>query len=117
MSYRQEWMTDDQWACAELIADMERGFHHLRAKIKPWGNGISYCRTGRIATWDFAELSRLVVFAHDRCIRIEIGPAAPNRIRIIAHRRHKRDGSMMERHPTIEEHIAMLRPAPAEDAA
>ena len=42
-SYRQKWMTDAQWECYCLLADLYRGFHHMYGKAHPCGdNGITY---------------------------------------------------------------------------
>lgn len=115
--YRVDWMTDDQWECACMLADLVRGFHHMPGDIKRCGAGVEVNMRAPLATRDFSELTRLVVMAHDRCIRAEIAPSGPGRLKILLHKRHARAGSMVERHPTLEEHIAMCRPRPAEDAA
>lgn len=108
--HRKPWMTDDQWACAQMIADVFGGFHHLVGKITEFGQGINTnCYSGVLATFDFDRLTRLVLLAHDRCIRVEIISSGPNRVGIAAWKRKTRNGSMSQRHPTIDEAIAVHR--------
>lgn len=107
---RLEWMSDDQWECAELVADLMHGFHHISGKFEEWGSGIEINTThGRLATFDFDGLTRLVVLAHDRCIRAEIRPSGPGLIKIILHKRHIREGRQSEKHPTLEDNISRIR--------
>lgn len=108
---RLDWMTDDQWECYQMLADIFLGFHHIYGKLHEWGSGIklntSY--TSSLATFDFDGLTRAVIMAHDRMIRMEIVPSGPGMLGIVLHKRHKREGLMSERHPTIEEAIAKNR--------
>jgi hypothetical protein len=108
MGDRKDWMTDDQWECAILFADLLGGFHHT-FNIKEWGAGIQMCVPGSWSTYDFNQLTRLVLLAHDRAIRIEIGPASPSYFRVMAHRRKRDSARMWERHPTIEQAIDIHR--------
>lgn len=102
--YRKPWMSDDQWECSILLADLFGGFHHSTArKIRAWGDGICYSHYGELATFDFDHLTRLVRMAHDRCIRAAVGPSGPGMVRIMLFKRKGRSGSMWERHPTWEE--------------
>jgi len=108
--YRQEWMSDDQWEATQFIADLMHGFHHVSGKFKPCGQGIEMnTRHARLATFDYDGLTRAVVMAHDRCIRFEVSPSGPGMICLLVHKRHSREGSMFERHPTLEEHVAQIR--------
>lgn len=103
-------MTDDQRQCYELLCDLVRGEHHLIGKVTECGRGIHFgmrCRS--LATYDFDDLTRLVVMAHDRMIRVEIVPTGFGTIGIDLHKRHTRDGEMFKRHPTIEDSIARVR--------
>jgi len=108
--YREDWMTDDQWECANMVADLQYGFHHITGKIKPCGSGIKVSLHNlRAATFDFDGLTRLVVMAHDRCIRAEITPSSPCRLGLLLHKRKGRDGAMHNRHPDLETAIAATR--------
>jgi hypothetical protein len=109
-NYRSEWMTDDQWECAQMFSDVVGGFHHVLGKFQPYGSGIKInTRSGRWATWDYDSLTRLVILGHDRMIRVDLGPSGPNTIRFCLWKRHSRDGAMHERHPTIEQAIERHR--------
>ena len=105
--YRQDWMSADQWECARMVADLCGGWHHVSGPIRPHGVGI---RCGmadhRLATFDHHLLTRAVIMAHDRCIRLELAASSPGRIGMRLWKRHTREGSIMERHPTIHEAVA-----------
>lgn len=75
-----------------------------------WGSGVAfvvYCDGW--STFDFSQLTRLVISAHDHCVRVEVAPRAPNYMRVAIHQRKGREGSMYERHPTIEQAIKDFR--------
>ena len=107
--YRQDWMSDDQYECSCMFADVVGGFHHIYGKIKPWGDGIQTNVLGSWATFDFNQLTHIVVLAHDRMIRVEIGSSGPRMFRVIMFKRHTREGRMSQKHPTIEDAIAVIR--------
>ncbi|WP_017993889.1 hypothetical protein [Rhizobium leguminosarum] len=66
-------------------------------------------RASGLATFDFDQLTRLVVGAHDNCIRLEVSPSGPRMLMLRMWPRQKRSGQMHERHPTIEEAISDFR--------
>ncbi len=108
--YRRDWMSDDQWECAKMFADVRGGFHHVDSEFKPHGMGVKInTHTGDWATYDFNSLTKIVISAHDRCIRVELKPSGPRMIGFALWKRHKRDGGMAERHPTIEDAIISFR--------
>lgn len=111
MNKQYPWMTDDQRECYEFLCDLYLGEHHLSGKIRKWGMGIKLntYAVHRFATFDFDRLTRLVVMAHDRCIRVELVPSGPRMLGIVMHKRHSREGGMQERHPTIETAILTIR--------
>jgi hypothetical protein len=112
--YRKDWMSDDQWACAKMFAAVVGGFHHVTGSFKPLGYGIKVHVYGGWATFDNSRLTGLVVAAHDHMIRVALIPSGPCRVGFGLWKRHKRDGSMYERHPTIEDAIKMHRPKGAD---
>jgi hypothetical protein len=108
--YRADWMSDGQWACWQMVADIFGGFHHVGSKPKPFGRGICVnVRHGCWSTFDYTDLTRAVFLAHDRAIRFEIIPSGPGMLGISLHYRGQREGSMMERHPTLEQVVAEWR--------
>lgn len=112
--YRKSWMTQDQWECAQMFADVVGGFHHVNSEFKPFGYGVrvNSCHN-RWATFDYSGLTRIVVMAHDRMIRVEVAPSGPRMIAFNMWKRHSREGSIGERHPTMEDAIILQRPEAA----
>lgn len=84
------------------------GEHHIPGKLKEFGYGWSVVYRGDFATFDYNMLTRLVVLSHDSCIRASIHQGGPGSIKITLWRR-QREGSMSERHPTMEDHVAKIR--------
>jgi hypothetical protein len=94
------------------------GEHHVD-KLS-WHNGEagslldSRCefRTfGSLATWDYNELTRLVVAAHDYCVRADVRPAGRRSLGVMLSDRLRAHGDMplMKAHPTLEDHAARIR--------
>ena len=119
--YRKDWMSDDQWKCAKLAAEFKYGFHHL-SNLRRWGNGIAIDEPNEIATYDFNGLTRLVVMAHDECVRVGVkietrdeeyeGHQYQVTKLIVTFHPCKRpvDGDgMSSRHPELDHHIAEIR--------
>lgn len=97
------WMTDNQWDCYLLVADVFGGFHHMNDKPKPWGSGIKLSEDiHRMSTFDMDSLTNLVFYAHDQCIRVQLAASSPGMVGIILHKRHCRVGDISRRHPTLE---------------
>lgn len=109
---RFPWATDAQWECLRMLSDLVNGFHHLFGKIHADGqNDQIRCileAHNCLATYDYRDLTRLVVMAHDRCIRAEIQPAGRSTLTIILTKR-SREGSQELRHPTLEENVTKIR--------
>ena len=108
--HRKDWMSDDQWECALMFVKVRGGFHHLSGEFKNIGSGIEIHEMYRSwATYDFSDLTRLVVRSHDQMIRTEIQPSRPRMLKFMLWKRHSREGGMSERHPTIEDAIKFIR--------
>lgn len=108
-------MTDDQkerikrvlgrtFRCASSCG----GLHHL-PPIK-WSEHSASINAAYadLSTWDFNRLTALVIGAHDECIRVEVSQGGPRAVKITCWPR-QREGSMSERHPTIEAAIEQYR--------
>ncbi len=103
-----EW-SEDQKYCIQFLEDLFGGAHHLSGKMYSFGVGVQYVVINTsFATFDSNLLTRLVILAHDRCVRVEIVPRAFRYLSIELFRR-KREGRMSDRHPTMEEAINMER--------
>ncbi len=87
-----------------FFAAFYQGEHHFPSTLKPYGEGWSMSHFGSLATYDSDELTRLVLLAHERAIRVQVEQGGPNRLRIAIWKR-EREGSMYERHPTISDAI------------
>lgn len=64
---------------------------------------------GSLASWDFNHLTRLVIAAHEACIRVSVEAAAPKYLRISMHRRERAAEAIHARHPTIEQAVEAYR--------
>jgi len=91
-----------------FFSEFYQGEHHFPSKIKSYGPGWSISHVGPLATFDFNNLTRLVLLAHEKCIRVQIEQGGPNRLRIAIWKR-AREGSTYDRHPTIEQAIEAFR--------
>ena len=116
--FREKWMNDDQWECAQMAADFMGGFHHL-SYLRKWGPGIAIDHPNELATFDFSGLTRLVIMAHERCIRVGIdiqtrtetyeGQPYEESYLFVSFHKRLREGRMSKRHPTLEELVRELR--------
>lgn len=116
-----EQMTPDQLHCYQMLCDWRGGAHHL-GRITRFGHGIrTTVYSCYLATYDLGALTTLVLLAHDRCVRVELGNGGPSRTAICCHRRHARrspTGPTWDQHPTIEQTIEIHRRSwPAPEAA
>lgn len=111
-----KWMTEDQLYCYEMVCDWLCGAHHVPT-VKSFGTGIRVSvPSSSLSTFDRDRLTSLVLLAHDRCVRVELGNGGPWRTSVILHRRPAREGCINQRHPTIEEALTLHRrywPTPA----
>ncbi len=102
-------------AVADLLGDVFTGIYHLDAKQLAkveWDDNQSitvrlYYQS--LSTFDDENLTRLVVFAHDRMVRVSISAVAPKLLELMFHQRHTRTGGVWERMPTMETHLAAIR--------
>ncbi len=112
-SDRADWMTDDQWRCAQLIAQVFGGFHHLPA-FKPNGDGVRVKpHAYDLATYDYSHLTHLVILAHVRCIRVSI-TSSGMKLEVHAFARDPNATEMMKRHANLREAIARFAPEEAQ---
>lgn len=101
-------------AVANLLGRVFKGIYHLRTvslEKVDWSNDlwIEFTYTGDLSTVDFRNLTELVVFAHDEMIRVSLQGCGPGYLKMLFHQRESRTGSVSERYPTIEDHIAAIR--------
>lgn len=109
---RYPWFNADQRECFDFLCDIHNGGNHMFGKIQACGEHglvINSKASHYMSTFDYSNLTKAVVIAHDRMIRFQIEPSGPRMLKFIAHKRHTREGDYCERHPTMEEAIATVR--------
>lgn len=88
------------------------GIHHapdIKKFPSEYGGRWEVNTSGDLSTFDFDGLTRLVISAHDQCIRASVRSSGPRMVKIILHERKGRDGNMSQRHPTIEQAMEVIR--------
>jgi len=101
---------------ADLLNWWADGIYHIQETVTSkhirWTNEhwiqMRFEARGGWSTCDNSTLTRLVIAAHDRCIRIAIEPAGSRYLRLVFSPR-QRTGNLFERHATIEEQIERAR--------
>lgn len=96
-------------AMAVLIGTY-RGAHHIPGEVHDKGRMIQVSVWDGLSTFDFDLLTRLVILAHDECVRLDISQSSPKRLKLLFHDR-ERSGDLTRRHPTIEEAVQTMRDA------
>lgn len=109
-------LTPFQSRCAEYLDWLYVGIYHIGAEVRRaikrglWVTGsvevVLYDGSG-FSTYDFDHLTRIVIGAHDACLRVSLESASPQHIRLVMHDR-QREGDRFQRHPTLEEHIESI---------
>jgi hypothetical protein len=99
---------------ANLLGWVYRGIYHMPTNIlrAKWDDPrfvevILFARP--ISTFDDDSLTRLVVGAHDLCLRVEIQGASPHCLRLWFSERSREGRDIYHYHPTIEEAVQRVR--------
>lgn len=93
-----------------FFSELYYGEHHIpKHQVFEFGYGwmVKHDR-GDLATFDYNDLTRLVLMAHDKCIRVSVSPLNKSVLQIAIWKR-QREGPMAERHPTLEQAIEKFR--------
>jgi hypothetical protein len=98
---------------ADLLNDVWCGIYHiddLFLRKVDWTNKnwIRISIFGGLNSYDDDKLTRLIILAHDRCLRVEINPCNFNHLELLFHQR-ERVGDFYSRMPTMEDHLAEIR--------
>lgn len=93
----------------EFFSGFYDGQHHIPGnKLYRFGDGWYVNHgVGEVSTFDYNGLTKLVVLAHDKCMRVSI--SAKNQTLRIAIWKRQREGSYYQRHPDLESHISEIR--------
>lgn len=91
---------------AQLVDWWVDGIYHAQEAVlkADWSNELYVLLKwpGEMSTFDFAQLTRLVVGAHDLAIRVQIEPLNMRYLTIYFHPRERVGSQSADRHPTIE---------------
>lgn len=99
--------TPDQRECYAMLRDtLGEDARHV---TPDGGAGIRTHVVAGLATWDNDRLTRLVLLAHARCIRVAIHPSSPRQLTLLLHKR-KPEGLDHERHPSLDQAIKRVLP-------
>lgn len=99
---------------ADILGQAFKGIYHisrdaLRADFSEDGYvSLTISAFRDWSTYDGELLTVLVVLCHEACIRMQIEPAGPRYLRLRFHKR-QRTGGLMERMPTIEDHVKSIK--------
>jgi hypothetical protein len=100
---------------AAILGEVYAGIYHIddevRHKRVEWDNlfYIEVVVNHTFSTFDSANLTQLVILCHDNCVRLDIGAKAHKYVFLGFSARDGREGSMSQRHPTIEQAIKTIR--------
>lgn len=102
-------------AVASILGDLYKGIYHLENSVLfhrrvKWDSchSIEIVVNDEFASFDGNLLTRLVVLAHDKCVRVSVRGASHGYLRLMFHPR-ERHGSIWEYHPGLEEHVSIIR--------
>lgn len=100
--------TPDQKRCLDFLSEWLGGEHHL-PPVHEWGRGLCINIPGcKLSTYDFDRLTVLILLAHKRSIRVELGHSGPGLIRVICHARSPGTRPIMDVHPTLDDLISRI---------
>lgn len=92
-----------------IFSALYRGKHRVPT-MRDDGDGVfSVSHYGEIATFDHDELTRIVLLAHEHCVRMWLSAGGAKRIRIWVQQRAPSSTDISHGHPTIEQAIAKHR--------
>lgn len=107
-------LTEFQARVAVIIDAISSGVHNapVRWETVDWeygfgGMSVVWTR-GTLASFDFCNLTTLVMLCHDARIRVQIEPSGPKALRLSFHQR-EHTGSVGKRHPDLDEAFASHR--------
>lgn len=107
---------------ADILGQVFRGLYHLdngSTLRKPYWHAERYIEVnvyGSLATYDSDELTTLVLACHEQAVRLEIRSGGPHHVKLCFSPRVRGSTSLMERHPDIDEAVAVYRRHLALDA-
>jgi hypothetical protein len=85
------------------------GTHHVTSLKFP-DDGHCTLLVSELSTYDYAGMTKLVVFCHDECVRGDIGNGGPRMLKVtLSARAHKHPHPDSGAHPGLEQHVEHIR--------
>lgn len=113
-NYRPE-MNDAEARCVNTLCSISAPYNLPFRNDAGWkkvtwlhGRGVAVVLNATLATFDFAELTRLVVAAHRNLVRVQVS-AKSGGLEIMLHARQA-EGRFNERHPDLDDLLDMFFP-------
>lgn len=107
---------DVEAAAERVLARAFGGIHHVPEWSRREDGGTDgvivrmHYPPGGLATYDYDNLTRLVVAAHDEHVRVAIHPGGPRGMRLVLTlRREWQEPSISRGHPTMEQALERCR--------
>jgi hypothetical protein len=95
---------------ADRVIDVAFGGRHHVFSLKWEERACSFLVMEDLSTYDFGDLTALVVACHDECVRASIRCGGPKRLRItLSNRERKHRSPDSCAHPTLDQHIEQIR--------
>jgi len=101
---------DDFKTRAERVIRQTFGGEHHVFSLKWFDDSCTFLVNEQMSTYDYAEMTKLVVHCHDNCVRGEVRCGGPRRLKVILSNRdrmHKYPDSCA--HPTLGQHVEQIR--------
>lgn len=84
------------------------GWHRVHNR-KPNGTGVVFNVFSGLSTFDFNELTRLVVAAHVVRVRAEVAQSGPRMLRVYLHPREDKPADWCAHHPSADDLVQMIQ--------
>lgn len=85
------------------------GWHHVGNRKDTGNGGVQFNTFGGISTFDFDQLTKLVVACHVVRVRAEIAQSGPRMLKIYLNPRENKPDSWSQHHPDGADLIAMAQ--------
>ena len=112
-----EKLSDFQKAVVDIVGIVGNGIHNAPTGKWDWnyGGGVSLMWKQELSSWDFSNLTRLVVLCHIARIRVQIEPVNMRNLRLSFWERSDSD-LIMYGHPTISDAVDRIQAALPKDS-
>lgn len=84
------------------------GWHHVSGRKSTGNGGVEFNVYASISTYDFSQLTKLVVACHVVRVRAEIAQSGPRMVKIYLNPRENKPDSWSQHHPDGKDLIAWV---------